>query len=50
VLHQVGLQISRHHTSMRRNTYNKANNGYGNITLKHMNKLRKSILRIVTKL
>jgi hypothetical protein len=33
VLHQVGLQISRHLASMRNNTCNQANNGYGNCLL-----------------
>jgi hypothetical protein len=33
---------------MRSNTYNQANNGYGNITPKHMNKQCKSILRAAT--
>jgi hypothetical protein len=32
----------------RSNTYNQANNGYGSITPKHMNKLRKNILRVAT--
>jgi hypothetical protein len=41
---EVGLHIPRHLASTRSNTYNQTNNGYGNITPKHMNKQRKNIL------
>jgi hypothetical protein len=43
---KVGLLILRHLVSTHSNTYNQANNGYGNITLKHTNKQRKNILRV----
>jgi hypothetical protein len=46
---KVGLLIPRHPTSTRSNTYNQANNGYGNITPKHMNKHHKNILRAATR-
>jgi hypothetical protein len=49
VLHQVGLQISRHLASMRSDTYNQANNGYGNNTPIHGNITRKNIIRAATK-
>jgi hypothetical protein len=32
VLYQIGLQVSHNLASTRSNTYNQANNGYGNIT------------------
>ena len=45
----VGRRVPRHLTSTRSNTYNQANNGYGNITPKHKNKLRKNILSDATR-
>ena len=48
-LHQISLQISRHLASKRSNTYNQANNWYGDITPKHMNKQHKNILRNATR-
>jgi hypothetical protein len=50
MLHQkLGLKIHSHLAYTRSNTYNQANNGYGNITPKHKNKLRKNILRVATR-
>jgi hypothetical protein len=49
VLHQFGLRVSRHLSSTRSNTYIQANNGYSNITLKHVNKLREIILCVVAR-
>jgi hypothetical protein len=46
---KVGLLIARHLASTRSNTYNQANNGYGNITSKHMNKQLKHILHVATR-
>jgi hypothetical protein len=46
----VGRRVPRHLTSTRNNTYNQANNLYGNITPKYKNKLRKNILRVAMKL
>jgi hypothetical protein len=46
VLLQFGLQIPRDLASTCSNTYNQENNGYGNITPKHMNKQRKNILHV----
>jgi hypothetical protein len=49
VLHQVGLWISRDLAAVRSNTYNQANNRYGNITPNHMIKQLKNILRVATR-
>jgi hypothetical protein len=46
---KVGLRIPRDLASTRSNTYNQANNGYGNITPKHMNKQRKNILHVTAR-
>jgi hypothetical protein len=44
-----GLLIPRHLASTRSNTYNQTNNGYGNITPRHMNKQGKNILCAATR-
>jgi hypothetical protein len=48
-MYQLGLQDSCDLTTIHRNTYNQENNGYDDITPKHMNKQRKSTLRAATR-